>query len=66
MKYFSKRFHVMVHWRKQNIMLYVFRVSHPLSIKEILNELEISKDNYHRALSMSEDLELYLKRQPNF
>ena len=39
----------------------------PLSISEILDELEISKDDYCRALSISkdEDLELHLKRQPD-
>ena len=40
----------------------------PLSIEKILNEkLEISKDDYYKALSISkdEDLELHLKRQPN-
>ena len=39
----------------------------PLSIKEILDELEISSDDCYRALSISkdEDLELHLKRQPN-
>ena len=39
----------------------------PLSVKEILDELEISKDDYYRALSISknEDLELHLKREPN-
>ena len=39
-----------------------------LSVKEILDELEICKDDYHRALPISanEDLELPLKRQPNF
>ena len=39
----------------------------PLSIKEILDGLDISKDDYCRALSISkdEDLELHLKRQPN-
>ena len=39
----------------------------PLSISEILDELEISKDDYYRALSISkdEDLELHLKRQPD-
>ena len=38
-----------------------------LSIKEILDGLEISKNDYCRALPISkdEDLELYLKRQPN-
>ena len=37
------------------------------SVKEILDELEISKDDYYRALSISkdEDLELHLKREPN-
>ena len=40
----------------------------PLSIKEILDELKISKDDDYRVLSISkdEDLELHLKRQPNF
>ena len=39
----------------------------PLSAKEILDELEISKDDYYSALSISkdEDLELHLKREPN-
>ena len=39
-----------------------------LSVKEILDELEICKDDYRRALPISanEDLELPLKRQPNF
>ena len=39
----------------------------PLSIQEILDELEISKDGYYNDLSVSKDyyLELYLKRQPN-
>ena len=39
----------------------------PLSIKEILDELKISKDDDYRVLSISkdEDLELHLKRQPN-
>ena len=38
-----------------------------LSVKEILDDLEISKDDYYRALSISkdEDLELDLKREPN-
>ena len=38
-----------------------------LSIKKILNESKISKDDYYRALSISkdEDLELHLKRQSN-
>ena len=36
----------------------------PLTIKEILHEFEISKDDYYRALSIptDEDLELHLKR----
>ena len=39
----------------------------PPSVKEILDELEISKDDYYRDLSISkdEDLELNLKREPN-
>ena len=39
----------------------------PLSVKEILDELEISKDDYYRDLSISKDeyLELHLKREPN-
>ena len=39
----------------------------PLSVKEILDELEISKDDYHRAFSIlkDDDLELHLKREPN-
>ena len=39
----------------------------PLSVKEILDELEISKDDYYRTLSIlkDEDLELHLKRKPN-
>ena len=39
----------------------------PLSVKEILDKLEISKNDYYRALSISkdEDLELHLKRKPN-
>ena len=39
----------------------------PLSIKEIPDELEISIDDYYRPFSISkdEDLELYLKREPN-
>ena len=38
-----------------------------LSIKEILDELKIFKDDYYRALSIlnDEDLELHLKMQPN-
>ena len=43
-------------------------VTQPLSFQEILDELEISKEDYYRALSISkdEDLELHLKRQPSF
>ena len=39
----------------------------PLSIQEILDELEISKDDYYKALSVSknEDSELHLKRLSN-
>ena len=39
----------------------------PPSVKEILDELEISKCDYYRALSISKDkdLELHLKREPN-
>ena len=39
-----------------------------MSIKEILDGLEISKDDYYRALSISkdEDIELHLKGQSNF
>ena len=37
-----------------------------LSVKKILHELEVSRDDYYRALSISkdEDLELNLKRKP--
>ena len=41
----------------------------PLSVKVVLDELEISKDDYYwRTLSISkdEDLELHLKREPDF
>ena len=39
----------------------------PLSVKEILDKLDVSKDDYYKALSISEeeDLELHLKREPN-
>ena len=39
-----------------------------LSFKEILDETEISKDDYYRVLSISKDkeFELHLKRQHNF
>ena len=39
-----------------------------MSIKGILNELEISKDDYYRVLPVSKDegLELYLKKQPDY
>ena len=42
--------------------------SQPLNIREIVDELEIFKDDYYIALpaSKDEDLELHLKRQPNF
>ena len=42
-------------------------LNHPLCAKETLAELDIFKDDYYRALSISknEDLELHLKRQPN-
>ena len=38
----------------------------PWSVKEILDELEISKDDYYRVLSISknEDLKLHFKREP--
>ena len=37
-------------------------------VKKILHELEIPKDDYYRALSISKDkhLELHKKRQANF
>ena len=43
------------------------KFTQPMSVQEILDELEISKEDSYRALSISkdEDLELYLKRQPN-
>ena len=43
------------------------KFTQPLSIKEFLRELEVSKDNYYRTLSISnyENLELYFKREPN-
>ena len=39
----------------------------PLSVKEILDELQISKDVYYKALSIAkgEALELHLKIEPN-
>ena len=39
----------------------------PLSIQDILNEVEISEDDYYKALSISKDKnsELHLKSQPN-
>ena len=39
----------------------------PLSVKEILDELQVSKDDYYRALPISKDgdSELHLKREPN-
>ena len=37
-----------------------------MSIKEIIDELKISKDDYYNTLSKSkEDLKFDLKRQPN-
>ena len=38
----------------------------PLSVKKVLHELEVSRDDYYRALSISkdEDLKLNLKRKP--
>ena len=49
-----------MNWAKDNF-------TQPLSIKEFLRELKVSKDNYYRVLSISndEDLELYFKREPN-
>ena len=43
------------------------KFTQPLSVKEILDESEISKDDYCRGLSISkdEDLEPHLKRKPN-
>ena len=45
----------------------IIKLTQPTSTKEILNELQISTDDCYRALSVSkdEDLELYLKTQPN-
>ena len=42
-------------------------LTQPLCVKEILDELEIFKYDYYRALSISKDkkLELHLKREPN-
>ena len=39
----------------------------PLSIEEILDELEISKDDYYKAFSVSKEdnLEVHMKRQPD-
>ena len=44
-----------------------YNYTQQLSISEILDELEISKDDYYRALSISkdEDLELHLKKEPD-
>ena len=43
------------------------KFNHALSVKEILDELEISKDDYYRAFSISKDVDLglHLKREPN-
>ena len=40
----------------------------PVSVKETLDELEISKDDYYRDFSISkvENLELHLIRKPSF
>ena len=40
----------------------------PVSVKETLDELEISKDDYYRDFSISkvENLELHLNRKPSF
>ena len=42
------------------------KFTQPLSVKEVLDELEISKDDYYRVLSIpkDEDLEQHLKREP--
>ena len=42
-------------------------VTQPLSFKEILDELEISEDDYYRAwpILKDKDLELTFKREPN-
>ena len=39
----------------------------PPSVKEVLDKLESSKDDYYRAISISKDeqLELYLKKETN-
>ena len=39
----------------------------PLSVKEILDEFEIPKDDYYQDFSIlkDKDLELHLKRKPN-
>ena len=39
----------------------------PLSVKEIVNELKISTDDYYRTLSKSkdEDFQLHLKIEPS-
>ena len=39
----------------------------PLSVKKILDEFEIPKDDYYQDFSISkdEDLELHLERKPN-
>ena len=52
-------------WIQPKIILLSYK--YPLSIQEILDELEISKDDYYKAFSISkdEDLELHLKRQPS-
>ena len=41
--------------------------THPLSFKEILDELDISKNDYYRDISISKDecLEIHLKKETN-
>ena len=43
-------------------------LTEPLSFKEILDGLDIFKDDYYKGLSISkdEDLEFHFKRQPNY
>ena len=43
------------------------KFTQPLSVQEILDELEVSKVDYYRPFSISKDeyIELLLKRQPN-
>ena len=58
-------------WRNTLVSQYPAKVNvkeNPLSVKEILDELEISNDDYYRSLSISkdEDLEQHLKKKLNF